>query len=156
MRRLPTTVLLAAVLAVVALGCSSSSSSTATSGASGGGSTATTYPAGKEQACQARDKLKTSLAALTNPSLLTGGASGIKSAIDTVQTDLNNLARASKQDYKPQVDALQSALKQLQTAVGNLGNGNGVQNLQAVGTQIGNVGSAAGDLLSQLQAACGS
>ena len=50
------------------------------------------YPAGKEQICAARDDLKTSLAALTNPSLLLGGTAGIAAAVKQVQTDLDAVA----------------------------------------------------------------
>jgi hypothetical protein len=155
MGRLHSTVLCTAILATAAFGCSSSKSSTTTP-TTRGLSASTTYPAGKEQVCQARDQLKSSLAALTDPSLLTKGKSGIKSAVDKVQSDLTALANAAKQDYKPQIETLRTSLNQLQTAVGNLGNGNAAQNLQAVTTQIGNVGTAANDLLSKLQADCGS
>ena len=162
-----------AVLALAAGGCSSSSNTTttssstagstasstagsSTSAAKAGSSTATSYPAGKEQLCQARDQLKTSMEALTNPILLTGGADAIKGAVDTVRTDLNAVVAAGKEDYQPQVDAVQSSLQQLQTAVGNLGSGNLAQNLQAVGTEIAAVGNASADLFTQLKASCGS
>jgi hypothetical protein len=153
MDRLRTTVLCTAILAMAAFGCSSSKSATTTP-TSSGTSTSVTYPAGKEKVCKARDNLKSSLAALTNPSLLTQGKSGIKSAVDKVQSDLTALANAGKGDYKPQIDALRTSLNQLQTAVGNLGNGNAAQNLQAVTTQISNVATTAKDLLSKLQADC--
>ena len=51
---------------------------------------------------------------------------------------------------------MQSSLDELQTAVGNLGNGNVTQNLQAVGTAIAGTGTAAAALFTQLQTACGS
>ena len=151
-----------AVLAIALAGCSSSTSTStsttpsasSTSPASSG--TPSSYPAGKEQLCQARDQLKTSVASLTNPSLLQQGTVVIKAAVDQVQTDLNAVVAAGTQDYQPQVTALQSALQQLQSATGNLGNGNVSQNLQAVGTAIAATGTAAADLFGQLQATCGS
>ena len=151
-----------AALAIALAGCSSSTSTStgttpsasSTSPASSG--TPSSYPAGKEQLCQARDQLKTSLASLTNPSLLQQGTVVIKAAVDQVQTDLNAVVAAGTQDYQPQVTALQSALQQLQSATGNLGNGNVSQNLQAVGTAIAATGTAAADLFGQLQATCGS
>jgi hypothetical protein len=51
---------------------------------------------------------------------------------------------------------MQSAVDQVQTAAGNLGNGDAAQNLQAVGTAIAATGIAAEDLFSKLQTACGS
>ena len=156
-----------AALAIALAGCSSSTtptptstststtpSASSTSPASSG--TPSSYPTGKEQLCQARDQLKTSLASLTNPSLLQQGTVVIKAAVDQVQTDLNAVVAAGTQDYQPQVTALQSALQQLQSATGNLGNGNVSQNLQAVGTAIAATGTAAADLFGQLQATCGS
>jgi len=154
----------AVALAVVLAGCSSGTSpSTASSAASSSSSSAssavsgsTGYPAGKEQVCQARDQLKTSISALTNPALLVGGADAIKAAVTQVQTDLGGIVAAGKQDYEPQVTAVQSSLDQLQTAVGNLGNGNVTQNIQAVGAAIAATGTAAADLFSQLKTTCGS
>ena len=148
-----------AVLAVAVVGCSSNTSSAKTPATSAAPATAgptTTYPAGKEQVCQARDQLKTSVAALTSPSLLAGGASAIKAAVDKVQTDLNAVKSSASQDYQPQVDAMQTALQQLQTAVGNLGNGNASDNLKAVGSAIAKVGTTSNSLFTKLQAACGS
>src|SRR5450631_3015334 len=132
---------------------SSASASTAGSPSSASASTAgsagsTSYPAGKEQVCQARDQLKTSTTALTNPSLLTGGSTAIKAAVDQVQIDLTAVAAAGKQDYQPQVTAMQSSLQQLQTAVGNLGNGSASENLKTIGTAIAATGTAAGDLFT--------
>jgi hypothetical protein len=144
----------AALALALAVGCSSSASTTSATVSST--APPTTYPAGKEQVCQARDQLKSSLAALTNPSVLTGGKSGIQSAVTTVQTNLTAVSDAAKQDYKPQVDAMQAALTQLQTTVGNLNDNNLSQNLQSVGSAIAKVGSSANDLFSKLQTACGS
>jgi len=51
---------------------------------------------------------------------------------------------------------VQSSLQQLQTAVGNLGNGKLSQNLQTVGTAIATVGTTSADLFTQLEDTCGS
>ena len=157
----------AVTLALVLAGCSSSTSpstssaasSTAASSASSSApseSASTTYPAGKQALCQARDQLQTSVTALTNPTLLAGGTDAIKSAVGQVQTDLTAVVAAGKQDYEPQVTAMQSSLTALQTAVGNLGTGSVTQNMQAVGIAIASTGTAAAALLTQLKAACGS
>jgi hypothetical protein len=151
-----------AVLALAVVGCGSSTPksapapSTASSAPPASGGSSTTYPAGKEQVCQARDQLKTSVAALTKPSLLVGGTTAIKAAIDQIQTDLTALKAAAKQDYGPQVDAVQTDLQQLQTTVGNLGAGDLAKNLPAVGSAISKVGTSSQALFSTLQAACGS
>ena len=152
-------VLLGLALAALAVaGCSSKSgSSTAsTTSTTAQSVTSSTYPAGKEAVCQARDQLKTSITALTKPALLTGGAAAIKTAVDQVQTDLDALKAAAKTDYQPQVDALQTSVKQLQTDAGNLGNGSIGQNLTTVGTDIAAVGTSSTDLFTQLKTSCGS
>ena len=117
---------------------------------------ATSYPAGKEQLCQARDQLKISVTALTSPALLTGGAEGIKTALAQVQTDLQGLLAAGKQDYQPQIEAVQSSLKDVETAVGQLANGGGAQNMLAAGSAISATGTSAAALFKELTTACGS
>jgi hypothetical protein len=146
----------AALAVALAVGCSPSASTTSATVSSTAPGSSTKYPAGKVQVCQARDQLKSSLAALTNPSVLTGGKSGIQSAIAKVQSNLTALSTAAKQDYKPQVDAMQTSLNQLRTTVGNLNDNDFSQNLQSVGSAIVNVGAASNDLFSKLQTACGS
>ncbi len=144
--------LCAAPLIVLAVACGSSTKSSSASTTPG----SSTYPAGKQQVCQARDQLNSSLSALTNPILLTQGTSNIKAAIDKVQSNLTTLSKAAQQDYKPQVDAMQSSLTQLRTAVGNVGTSNAAQSLPAVGSAIANVRQSSNDLFSKLKTACGS
>ena len=151
-----------AVVAVLGLttGCSSSTTpsttSTSTSAAASAAATSgsASDAAGKEQVCAARDELKTSVAALTNASLLTGGTSGIQAAVEQVQTDLTAVKTAGKQTYATEVDAMQAAVDGLKTAAGDLGSGNAIDNLPSVGTAIAATGVAANDLFTKLAAAC--
>jgi hypothetical protein len=136
-------VALSAVAAIAVIsGCSSSAKSS---------STTTT---GKQAVCAARANLQQSLTALANPSLLTGGKSAIQSAVDTVKTNLDGVSSSAQQVYKPQVDAVTSALNGLETALSKLGNGNLTQNMQAVGNAIASVGNTAANLVTTLQTAC--
>ena len=116
----------------------------------------TSYPAGKEQICQARDQLKTSITTLTDQGLLTAGTTAIKASVQQVQTDFDAVKAAAKEDYHSQVTDMQDALQQLQTAVGNLGNGDAAANLVAVGKAVTATAAAAEDLFTQLKTACGS
>ena len=146
-----------AALVMVVAGCSSKGSTTsASTSTSTTAASTSTYPAGKEQLCAARDQLKSSVTALAKPSLLIGGTTAIKSAIDQVQTDADSVKAAAKQDYQPQVNALETSLKDLRTAAGNLGNGSVSKNLQTVGTDIAAVGTAGEALFTQLTTSCGS
>ena len=151
------------VVAILALttGCSSSTSpstttSTSTSAAASSSSSSANDPAGKEEVCAARDQLKTSVAALTDATLLTGGTAGIKAAVAQVQTDRAAVKTAGKETYATEVDAMQSAVDQLETAAGELGNGNAAENLQSVGSAIAVTGVAAEKLFTKLKTACGS
>ena len=106
------------------------------------------------RSCNARTKLKNNLQSLEDPSLLTEGKSGIQSSLDSVEQDVNNLTDAAKSDYKPQVDAVKSAIEDLKTAVGNMGDGSLTQNLQDVGKAVTKVGSTTETLLNQVKADC--
>jgi hypothetical protein len=147
-----------AVLAMAVAGCSSKATTTsaAASSSTTSASTDTSYPADKAQLCAARDQLKASVTALATPSLLVGGTTAIKSAIDKVQTDADAVKAAAKQDYQPQVNALQTSVQDLRTAAGNLGSGSVTKNLQTVGSDIAKVGTAAEALFTQLTTSCGS
>jgi len=158
------------LLAVTVAGCSSGTAPSATATTSSAlaslttssasttekTSISTSYPAGKEQICQARDQLKASITALTDQGLLAAGTTAIKASVDQVQTDLGAVKTAAKQDYNAQVTDLQDALQQLQTAVGNLGSGDAAANLRTVGNAITATVAAAEDLFTQLKTACGS
>ena len=101
-----------------------------------------------------RDNLKSSVTALSNPSLLTGGKAGIQSALATVKTNLDAVPSAAKSSYEQQVNAVKAAVDDVQTALGNLGSGSVTSNLQAVGTAITSVGTTAAALIADLQAEC--
>jgi len=136
-----------ALAAVVVAGCSSSSKSTSSS------SNPTTTVA-KQAVCTARAQLQQSVTALADPALLTQGKSAIQSQLDTVKTNLDAVSSTAGDVYKPQVDAVKSAIQDLESALGKLGNGNLSANLQAVGTAIAKVGSTSATLVTTLQTAC--
>lgn len=132
--------------AIAVAGCSSTSSPSATS--------ETTAASAKQAVCTARTNLKASVTALASPALLTGGKAGIQAALDTVKTNLDAVASSAKSDYKPQVDAVQSAVNDLQTALGHLGSGSATSNLEAIGTAIASVGTTGAAFVSMLKAEC--
>jgi hypothetical protein len=130
----------------------STSASSASSALSASSASATEYPAGKGEICAARDQLQVSLAALISPAVLAGGGTAIEGAIEKVKTDLGAITAAGKQDYAPQVDALQSALQDVQSAVSNLGNG--TAGAGSLAPAITATQTAATDLFSKLAADC--
>ena len=160
----------AVVMAAVLAGCSStetvptaSSSPTApTVPAAPTGPTASSaptassssYPADKQELCQARDQFESAVKALTDPALLTQGAAAIKAAVSQVQTDLQSVKTAAKQDSQPQIDALQASLQDVQAAVGHLGDGSAGHDMAALATAVASVGTGASALLTRLKATC--
>jgi hypothetical protein len=135
---------LALALALTAAACGSSSSSAA--------KTSTT--SSKQAVCSAEANLKQSMSDLADPSVLTGGTTSIKSAVQKVQDDLDALSTAAKGNYKPEVDALKSSLDQLKTTIGNLGNGSVSSSITQIGDDISNVGSAASALQKSVTTKC--
>jgi hypothetical protein len=70
--------------------------------------------------CKNVDALKSSVQELKNVDIVQNGVSSLRSALDDVQSDATALADAAKDDFKPQVDALQQALSTFGTAVRNV------------------------------------
>jgi hypothetical protein len=159
-RLLPRRSIAALALAICAL---SVAGSAATSGSASAtslplhalSSTSTTYPAGKQQLCEARAKLKTSVATLVKPSTLTSGRNAIKAAANQVKTNLTAFKKAAKGYYKPQINAVQAAVQQVVAAAGKLGNGQLSKNLQVVGSAITKVGTTTAALVANTKASCG-
>jgi len=118
-------------------------------------STSTTYPAGKQQLCESRAKLKTSVATLVKPSTLTSGRNAIKAAASQVKTNLTAFKKAAKGYYKPQINAVQAAVQQVATTADKLGNGQVTKNLEAVGSAITKVGTTTAALVANTKASCG-
>jgi len=136
-----------AVVAPAALAACGSGSKSSTSSSTSG--------SGKDAVCTARDDLKQSMTDLADPSLLTGGKSGIESAVNKVQGNVDALESAAKSDYKPQVDAVKSSFDEVKTAVADLGNGQLGDNLQQIGDAINKLGTSLSSLYDTLAAKCG-
>jgi hypothetical protein len=94
---------------------------------------------------------RSSLSALANPSTYTGGKSGAEAALNDAKTNLDNVKSALKSDDKPKVDALESSLDQLQSAIGNMHGLSGVGDVVTAGK---NVATSGQDVLDALKAGC--
>ena len=155
--RRPTTRIVRGVLACLAIGAlvascgddddTTSATTAPTASAGSGGSVA---PAG--DVCADREALSTSVDALKNVDIRAEGTNGLTTAIGAVKDDLAALRTSAGDELQPQVQAVQSALDDVQTAVGNVGSGG----VAAAVTAVASLGSASKTLLDQLQAgACG-
>ena len=138
-----------AIIGAFALaGCGSSSKS------SSGSSPTTTSSAttsGSSAECQSVNEFKTSLSALTSPSTFTGGKTSVQAALDGVKTSLDGVKSTLKSGDKPKVDALQSSITDLQTAIDNM---SGISGLSSVESAAKNVAQSGQAVLDAVEAGC--
>ena len=141
--------------AATTLAATTSSASVATTASSGAATTAATgssvAPA-NEELCADREALRTSVDALKDIDLVAEGTNGVKSAVTAVKDDLAALRASAGDELKPQVDAVQGDIDDVEAAIEQLGSGGAAAAVSAVSSLVG----SAGTLLDELQAgACG-
>jgi hypothetical protein len=125
--------------------------------------TATTEPAAESSAagsstapsgdvCADRDALRTSVDALTDLDVVAEGTNGVTAAVSAVKDDLAALRSSAGADLQPQVQAVQDAVDELETAVADLDSGGAA----AAVTAVAGVATSARTLLDSLEdSACG-
>jgi len=118
--RLPVVALVALVL--TAAGCSSDDTSSTTVKATTTAATTTTSstpPVGSasSELCDAREALRTSITDLASVDVVKNGTSAIKDQLTTIQQNLKAVRSSAGNDVQPQVDAFQTSLDSLQSAV---------------------------------------
>jgi ABC-type enterochelin transport system substrate-binding protein len=102
--------------------------------------------------CADREALRDSVAALADVDLVAEGTNGAKSAISAVKDDLAALRTSAGSELEPEVQAVQDAIDELESAVGNLDSGGATQAVTAVSDLV----TSSGTLLDSLDAgACG-
>jgi hypothetical protein len=155
-RGLGAAVLVGLVLSLAACGSSSKSSSTTAAASSESTSAgSTTVPgSGDSEApgtasaavCAARDDLQTSITDLKDVNIASSGTSGLQAAITKIKDNLSTLKSAAGDQLKPEIDAFQTSLDDLQTAIKNVSSGG----VAAVVTAVKDAGTSGADLLDAL------
>jgi len=140
--------------ALLALATAAVCTVTVTACSSDSGSSSSSTTTAKQAVCADRDNLKKSVDDLKNLSVASEGKNGVESALKKVKTNIDALGQSAKAAYKPDVDAVKSALDQLQSAVDNFGNQSISQSVQDIGTAISKVGQTTGVLESEVQSGC--
>jgi hypothetical protein len=130
-------------LALTVAGCGSDSDS----------SSSTTTSA-RSAVCKDKSALEDSVKSLTNLDLATAGEGKIDSDAQDVQDNLDALGKSVKANLKPEVDALKSAVKDLENSVKDFGDQSITQSIQDAGAAISKVGSTSADLAKKLDAQC--
>ena len=83
------------------------------------------------QFCSDRQALQTSVDDLKNVDVIESGKSGLTDAVDEVKKNAEALKDSASDEFKPDVDALTSAISELGDAVKNIGSGDGVSGVQS-------------------------
>jgi hypothetical protein len=140
-RLLSGTAVVALALTVAGCGSDSDSSSSSTTSA-------------QTAVCKDKTALEDSVKSLTNLDLATAGSGKIKSDAQDVQDNLDALGKSVKANLKPEVDALKSAVQDLEDAVKGFGDQSISQSLEDTGSAISKVGSTSADLAKKLNDQC--
>ena len=111
--------------------------------------------ASQPEVCDRYDDFKSSLGNVTSLGTLRGGASSIRDALTDVSDDLDALRDSAGDDFKPEIDALQTALRSARTSIEALGgDGSLVSRLAEVTRTLSDVNDKADDLRDAVAEKC--
>jgi hypothetical protein len=117
---------------------------TTAAGTTAGGSD-TTGAAG--DVCADRDALSDSISALGDVDIVASGTSGLQTALDDIRSSLTALRSSASADLRPQVDAVEEDLGELEDAIQNVSSGGVTSVVDAVTA----LAASAQTLLTDLQ-----
>lgn len=142
-------------LALLVAGCGSGTSPGSSAPAGTPSSTASTAsPAPNSALCADAADLRAALGKLTSVTPSAGVVDEIKADLERVQAALKTFAADARGQWGTQVEALQSALDRLKTALGNAVASPGASTAADVATAFGAVGTAARNLLDAVSVDC--
>ena len=96
--------------------------------------------------------MRTSVDALTNLDVVAEGTNAVRAAVSDVKDDLAAVRSSAGSELRPQVEAVQDAVDELETAVADLDSGG----VGAAVTAAADLATSAGTLLDSLEAGeCG-
>ena len=102
--------------------------------------------------CADREALRSSVADLTDVDLVAEGTNGVEPAVEAVKEDLAALRSSAESELEPEVQAVEDAVDELETAVADLGSGGAAE----AATAVSDLAEAASTLLDELdQGSCG-
>jgi uncharacterized phage infection (PIP) family protein YhgE len=104
----------------------------------------------QDRYCEAGEALRTDILALQDLDLIGEGVDGLESALNTIDDDLEALRDAARESAADEVEALESAVADVESAVTQLGEQLSTDNVSTLVDAIGAVGSAAQDVYATL------
>ena len=147
-------VTIACALALLAAGCGSGGTSSGSTPASAASSSAPSSASASSALCADVAALHASLDKLRHVSVGTGMVSEITADLNEVKTALTTLANDAHGQWQTQTSALSSALDKLRTSVSNLAAHPGASAVSDVVAALGEVNTAAQNLLAATNPSC--
>ena len=96
----------------------------------------------QEKYCEAGQSLESSAGALLDLDLVAKGTSGLEDAINAVEEDLDGLRDSASEAAADEVDALEQSVKDLDSALSDVGGDISADNVGALQTAVQNVATA--------------
>jgi len=100
--------------------------------------------------CAAGDQLRTDIGNLADLDLISQGTDALRSALDDIDADVEQLVQSADDAAAPEIEQLQSSLDDLSSSLSDLGGDISSENVSALRSAIGDVTSAAGAVYDTL------
>lgn len=110
--------------------------------------------ASEDAFCDAGASLQTNVAGLADLDVISEGTDGLKERFSTIEADVDELAETGRDVASEEISALESALDELGTALGALGDDISVDGAQAVGAALTGVVTASTSVFDKLSSTC--
>lgn len=107
----------------------------------------------KPSYCSNRTDLENSVKGLTDAAK-TGGTSGLKTQLQTIETDANDLISSAKDDFPSETSTLQTTIDQMKTSVDGLGSNPSASQLAPLVLNATAVVNAVKSFTDATQSAC--
>ncbi len=143
-----------ALLAAAGCGSGSSTSSASAPAISAASSSSAASPAATSVLCTDAAALRSSLSKLTHLNVGAGTAAEIKTNLAGVQASLTTFVNDAKGQWQAETSALKSANAKLETAAKSLTSNPSVSAVASVTTALGDVNTAAQNLLAAVNTHC--
>jgi hypothetical protein len=108
----------------------------------------------KPAVCGKRDDLRTSVDNLLKVNPVSDGLGEVRTRLADVRDSTTDLAKAAKDQYQPQVSALEASITSLTKQVQTLGTSPSASALAAIPTEVSNVQRDTSALLDAIGSAC--
>jgi len=104
--------------------------------------------------CEAGQSLRNSVAGIADIDIVSGGTDAVTEQFSAIQDDVTELRESGADVASEEIDALGTAVDDVESALSDLGDDISISGASTVGDAIVNLVSAAGALIERLDDAC--